>query len=40
MDISRCYLGIAVFIGRMTKHEVEGIATLQTSDKVKRYNEM
>ena len=27
-DISRDYLGIAVFIGRVTKRESEGIATL------------
>ena len=40
MDISRYYLSIVVFIEKMTKHEVEGIATLQTSDKVRCYNEM
>ena len=27
-DVSRDYLGIAVFIGRVTKREAEGIATL------------
>ena len=27
-DISRDYLGIAVYIGRVTKCEAEGIATL------------
>ena len=28
LDLSRDYLGIAVFIGRVTKREAEGIATL------------
>ena len=39
-DISRDYLGIALFISRMTKREVESIATLRTSDNIRRHNEI
>ena len=39
-DVSRGYLGIAVFIGRVTKPEEEGIATLQSSDNIRCHNKI
>ena len=39
-DVSRDYLDIAVFIVRITKREAEGIATLRSSDNIRRHNKM
>ena len=39
-DVSRDYLGIAVFIGRVTKCEAEGIATLRSSDNIRGRNKI
>ena len=39
-DVSRDYLGIAVFIGRMTKRETEGIATLRSSGNIRHHNKI
>ena len=39
-DVSRDYLGIAVFIGRVTKRQAEGIATLRSSDNIRRHNKI
>ena len=39
-DVSRDYLGIAVFIGRVTKREAEGIATLRSSDNIRHHNKI
>ena len=39
-DVSRDYLGIAVFIGRVTKREAEGIATLRSSDNIRCHNKI
>ena len=39
-DISRDCLGIAVFIDRVTKHEVEGIATIWSSDNIRCHNKI
>ena len=36
----RGYLGIAVFIVRVTKHEMEGIATIRSSDNTRRHNKI
>ena len=38
--VSRDYLGIVVFIGRVTKRELGGIAKLQSSDNIRRHNEI
>ena len=39
-DVSRDYLGIVVFFGRVTKREAEGIAALQSSNNIKCYNKI
>ena len=39
-DVSKDYLGIAVFIGTVTKRDEEGISTLGSSDNGRRYNEI
>ena len=39
-DVPRDYLGIAVFIGRVTKREAEGIATLRSSDNIRHHNKI
>ena len=39
-DVSGDYLGIAVFIGKVTKREEEGIATLRSNDNVRRHNDI
>ena len=39
-NVSREYLGIATFIGRVTKREAEGIATILSSDNIKRHNKI
>ena len=39
-DVSRDYLGIAVFISKVTKSEAEGIATLQISDNIRCCNKI
>ena len=41
-DVSRDYLGIVVFIaiGRVTKCEGEGMFTLQSSESIRRHNEI
>ena len=38
--VSRDYLGIAVFIGKVTKRKAEGIATLQSSDNIRHHNKI
>ena len=39
-NVSWDYLGIVVFIGKMTKREAEGIATLQSSDNIRHHNKI
>ena len=39
-DVSRDYLGIAVFISKVTKREAEGIATLWISNNITRRNKI
>ena len=39
-DVSRDYLGIVFFYGRVTKREVEGIATLQSGNNIRCDNEI
>ena len=38
--VSRDYLGIVVFIGRVTKREAEGITISRSSDNIWRHNEI
>ena len=39
-DVSRDFLGITVFIGRVIKLEAEGIATLQCSNNIRCHKEI
>ena len=39
-DVSKDYLGIAVFISKVTKREAEGTVTLRISNNIRRHNKI